>query len=235
MSNPPRQSEPPAEPNAAITRRRSVNRGKPSGPFAVFDPIWPQRHDAYWNWDHRTNSLKSKQAPYDELVSDDEHIAQATLEYVGAVAQSAVDRAAAADRRATTIAGAVAIAASFTVSGAGLVLDRNKFTDPDVRKWAAVVLCITTVLFALSAVYALRALVSTRRWNWPDPTDLKCARAGDLPSRLTKRASEQLNHFTYNWEISDLKNRCVDRAGLCLIAALIGIAVLGGLVVGEVM
>jgi hypothetical protein len=83
-----------------------------------------------------------------------------------------VDRAAAADRRATTIAGTVAIAASFTLGGAGLVLDRVKVPDADVRRLFAVLLCVTTVFFVLSAIYALRALVGTRGWHWADPHQL---------------------------------------------------------------
>lgn len=63
------------------------------------------------------------------------------LEQVEEIAESALNRAEAADRRASTIAGSVAIAASFTLTGAGLVLDHQKVTNHDLRRWLAILLC----------------------------------------------------------------------------------------------
>jgi hypothetical protein len=142
-----------------------------------------------------------------------------------------VDRAAAADRRASTIATAVAIAASFTISGAALVLDDKNIADGNLRRWMAVVLFLTTVFFVLSAGYALRALVATRQWNWSSPFDLPTEAGESLEKRLGMRAAHLLEDFAANWEISDLKNRNVDTSLICLFVALLGIATLAALLV----
>jgi hypothetical protein len=115
--------------------------------------------------------------------------ANETLDHVKAIAQDTADRAAAADRRATTIAGTVAIAASLTLSGGALALDKNKLTDVDARRWFAIGLCFATAAFVLAAFYALRALVATRRWNSDKPDDLQEPACGPRPAMVGAGAS----------------------------------------------
>ena len=204
-------------------------RVPPGTRHTIRDTFWPQRHGKWWNYDANAHRPKTEELYADFHIGVDMVKAQAKLEQVEAIAQAAVDRAAAADRRATTISGAVAIAASFTLGGGALVLDGTKIPNADVRRWLALVLCFTTALFVLSAVYALRALVATRTWNWSDPHDLR-PDVNTQYERLGRRAAGLLHDFAGNWEISDLKNRNVDLALRCLIAALFGIAALAGLV-----
>lgn len=193
------------------------------------DRVLPYRHGKWWNFDTKSGTTKNAEALYAGLSTGGPDEARVTLEHVEAIAQTAVDRAAAADRRATIIAGTVPIAASFTLSGAGLVLDGTKILDESVRTWFAAILCVTTVLFVASAGYALRALIATRVWNWSEPYDLPVDPNEPLPKQLGMRAAHLLEDFAGNWEISDVKNRTVDVALRCLVAALCGIAALAGL------
>jgi hypothetical protein len=198
------------------------------------DRIWPQRHGQWWNYDEDRARTKTREELFAELRHRDAVEARETLEHVEAIAQSAVDRAAAADRRANTIAGTVAIAASFTLSGSALILDTNKLADKTVRPSFAIVLFATTSLFVLSALYSLRALVVTRTWNWSEPPDLLRDPDGPRETQLGWRAAHLLEDFGANWEVTDVKNRTVHLALRCLVAALVGIAVLAGLLVWNV-
>ncbi|MCW2626463.1 MAG: hypothetical protein QOF66_4888 [Mycobacterium sp.] len=205
------------------------------------DRLWPALHDRWWNWNARKEEHKELSDLADQLypLATDNHLRSAdlTLDQAKAVAQTAVDRAAAADRRATTIAGAVAIAASFTLSGAGVVLGKSSLPDWAVKA-SAVMIALITVLFVLSAVYALRALAGRRgrTWHWETPYTLERDRV-ELTDvqRLTKRSADLLNDFAFNWEISDLKNRYVDNALLCLTLALCGVATLSIIVACAVL
>jgi hypothetical protein len=195
------------------------------------DRIWPQLHGKFWNYDDEQARTKTVEELFAELRHGDVEEARETLEHVEAIAQSAVDRAAAADRRASTIAGTVAIAASFTLSGSALILDNSKLADKTVRLSFAIVLFVTTSLFVLSALYSLRALVATRAWNWSEPFDLPRNPGDSRETQLGWRAAHLLEDFGANWEISLVKDRTVDLALLCLVAALVGIAVVAGILV----
>lgn len=209
-----------------VMKRRRVG---PKDKRTLADTLWPQRHAKWWGYDTAAGREKSVDELYEQLRTDDENAwPAATWEHVQGIAQTAVDRAAAADRRATTIAGTVAIAASFTLSGAGLVVDPTKIADGTIRLLFTCVLAATTILFITSAIFALRALVSTRQWSWSNPHDLPHDKDEPANKQLGMRAAHLYADFATNWEISDLKNRLVDNALVCLVGALSGI---GGLAV----
>lgn len=210
--------------------RRSLKRVGPSDDLDLSDVLWPRRHGRWWNWDSDAKEVKKAAELYEGLPADSVEEAKDTLDHTREIAQTAVERAAAADRRATTIAGTVAIAASFTLGGAGLLVDPAKVTDGDLRRALAVLLFVITVSFVLSAIFALRALVATRTWAWVNPHDVDGLPTGEV-ERIRMRAAHLLDDFATNWEISDLKNRCVDRALLFLIVALIGIGALAAVLV----
>lgn len=220
--------------------RRRVARDDRRTPL---DFLLPRRHGKWWNWngdEGRTQtfgeiyrSLKitepgvQEQDPSAKAKTDN---AKSKYEHVEAIAQTAVDRAAAADRRAATIAGTVAIAASFTLGGAAVVMDASKFLDNSLRSAAAVSLGVSATFFAVSAMFALWALVAARQWNWSDPHALiKHADASEA-KRVGKHAASLLKKFGANWEISDHKNRLVDQALKALLVALIGVVVTATLI-----
>lgn len=136
--------------------------------------VFPVKHDPWWNRDRRQRQ-KHRDAVMQlagTLPAGNEKIADAVLEHAEEIAQTAVDRAAAADRRATIIAGTVAIAASLTLSGASLVFDDGKIRDDTWQGVLAFLLFVVTAAFVTSAIYALVALVRYREWNWSEMWDL---------------------------------------------------------------
>src|SRR3954451_22078645 len=109
-----------------MKRRRVGPKDKPT----LADTLWPQQHARWWGYDAQAGRGKSVKQLYKQLRTNDAAAwPAATLDHVTEIAQTAVDRAAAPARRATTIAGTVAIAASFTLSGAGLVADPTKISN----------------------------------------------------------------------------------------------------------
>ncbi|HEY8717125.1 hypothetical protein [Pengzhenrongella sp.] len=222
---------------AEDARRTQDNDGRrrvgPGGRKDVRDFVLPYRHGKYWNWDPVKRQSETAAHLMARMPLDTEASANACLQMAELVAKSAIDRAEAADHRASTIAGSVSIAASFTLSAAGLLLDESKWpTDSRPRTLFAIVLCLTTGLFVLAALYSLRALVSkkTRYWKWIDPNDL-WAILGESTAegRTGLRAARLLDNFASNWEIADLKNRNIDnalRCVLCALSALTGLAVI---------
>jgi hypothetical protein len=133
---------------------------------------------------------------------------------VRAAVAPATDRAAAAERRASTLAGATAIAASLTVSGAGVIL--NNITEPSWRFALLVVLALTASAFVMSGWQAARALAGWRRWSVPHPyRPLDRVKLTEAEQRVDQ-AAELLANFAYNWEVAGAKLRAVDSAFLYL-------------------
>jgi hypothetical protein len=194
-------------------------------------PLFPTKNAAWWNRNRKRLPEKEEQhrAAINEMIatlpSRGDGTVDAVVTHAEEIAQTAVDRAAAADRRATTIAGTVAIAASLTLTGSSLVFDGGKIKDDVWRGFLAFILFAATAAFVAAAVYALIALVRYRKWNWAEMWDLpKQASSGD--EIKLNRAAELLYDFQWNWEISQVKNRYVDNALVSLVAALVLLAVL---------
>jgi hypothetical protein len=192
--------------------------------------LFPKWNDRWWNRDlvepEETREAVAKIEA--SLPQGDAGVADEVLAHAEEIAQTAVDRAAAADRRATTIAGVVSISASLTLAGASLVLDDSKVSSHGWRIVLAALVVATAAAFVTSAAYALVALVRYRSWNWSEPWDLpKTPPAGFTADELKRRRAAYLLHnFFGNWEISDVKNRHVDNALRCLLAALVLLSVL---------
>ena len=150
-----------------------------------------------------------------------------TLEQAQLVAQSAVDRAATVERRATTLGGTVAVAASLTVGGASLALDRTKVPDHAWRIAFALAFALAALMFALSGLYAIRALVGFRKWGWlyPDPVIERNQRT--LPEQHVARAAELLDQYSYNWEVSDAKLRSLESSFAAFAGALLMVVMIG--------
>ena len=208
------------------------------------DRLRPRLHNRYWNWDknkfgigeggHKSlTEIVAQLYPHDAANEADElAAAEFTLNQAQAIAQTAIDRADLVDRRATSIVASVAIATSFTLSGAAFIMDHSRLPDYVIKVFA-VLLALVTVFFVLSAWYSLRALggAHARTWNWESPWLLnKEIVQRPLAERMIYRSTDLLDDFAYNWEKADLKKRCVDNAVWCLTFALWGIGILSVLV-----
>lgn len=214
--------------------RRIVNPGDPT-PLRY--RVFPDWHGRWWNRErverppNRVPIAKIKAS----LPEGEAGVADEVLAHAQEIAQTAIDRAAAADRRATTIASVVSISATLTLAGASLILDDSKVPNGSWQVVLAVLVFATAAAFVASAAYALIALVRYRSWNWSELWDLPTPRPeadesstpGQHPGGFSadelkrNRAALLVHNFTGNWEISDVKNRHVDNALRCLMAALI--------------
>ncbi len=190
-------------------------------PRSLRDWLWPKRNPRYWFAVREGGERREFRR--EEILSllSGALAPEETLEQARDVAQSAADRSAAAERRAATRSGAVAIAASLTVGGAGLVLDRSKVPDQAWRVGFAVAFALATLMFVLSGLYATRALVTFRKWGWPHPYRVVARRRQNADEQRLARAAEMLDNFTFSWEISDAKLRAVDSSFRAFTAALL--------------
>jgi hypothetical protein len=207
--------------------RRTVG---PGDRIPIRDRVFPELHDRWWN--RGLAEAAKNRIPIAKveasLPDGGAGVADEVLAHAQEVAQTAVDRAAAADRRATVIASVVSISATLTLAGTSLVVDKSKIPNGNWRIVLAALVFATTAAFVASASYALVALVRYRKWNWSDLWDLPASRPQAFSADELKRnrAAFLLHNFTGNWEISEVKNRHVDNALRCLLAALILLSLL---------
>lgn len=176
--------------------------------------LWPRQHDPWWFADKSKAELKA------DLLSGSEARAAETLEYAREVAAAARDRADAAERRAATLSGALAIAVSFTISGAALVIDEDKIPQRSWRVVFAALLLLVALSFVLAALHALRASVGFRKWAWPRAASVVSLQDETPAEERAERAAELLKDFGYNWEVAWAKLRSLDRALFFLILGL---------------
>lgn len=124
-----------------VKDKRGHRRVGPEDRRTALDVVWPRLHARWWNFNSDAGGGRQYPSCSMSLKETYPDGTKDMLEQVEEIAESALNRAEAADRRASTIAGSVAIAASFTLTGAGLVLDHQKVTNHDLRRWLAILLC----------------------------------------------------------------------------------------------
>jgi hypothetical protein len=196
---------------------------------ALSDWVWPRLHPRWWFREAAT--AKELRDIFFEPIKN-------SAEFLADVVEStkpAAERVAAAERRAGTLAGAVAIAASLTTSGAGLVLDTDKIAQTSWQITFAALMAATTLFLVLSGLYAARTIVGWRRWTWPNPWKAVTQRGTEDADEIRiARAAELLRAFSYNWEVADVKLRALDSAFRCFVFALGLFVVLSAAVVAYV-
>lgn len=199
--------------------------------------VFPRQGSRYWY--HRITSadpptgkepraVQELQRIRQTLVSGDSDETRFQLRQAERIAGSADARAAAADRRATTILASIPIAATLTLGAGGLILGGKLSSHAEYVEASAATVGIVSA-FVFSALYALSALVATRRWSWPTPVagwypvPDEGAATPSLEEQRQLLTAATIRSFTYNWEVSELKNRLVDRALAWLVVALTGL------------
>jgi hypothetical protein len=169
--------------------------------------------------------------PLDQLIerlsTDDALTAATILEEAQAISAEATSRIDSAERRATTLQGTVAIAASLVVAGAGLLLDPSKVTD---RDWRIVLLIVLAAVLGCLIGCAWRALAVTGRmfeFEQPGPERIHLRAKASGVNAQTFRAAELLRAAGVSSEVGAVKVGLLRssawwlRAALAVLAAFI--------------
>ncbi len=127
-----------------------------------------------------------------KLSTTDEHVAAAILTEAEAAYREPQELIESAERRATTLQGTVAIAASVALAGGGLLLDPSRVSG---REWR-IAIVVTLALFVVCLLgCAVRALGATVRiFNFEEPGYARIADRATMSNSeaLTNRAAELL-------------------------------------------
>jgi hypothetical protein len=135
----------------------------------------------------------------------DEERTEEILEEARSIFQQADERGQAAERRATTLQGAVAIAASLVLAGGALLADPAKVQGEGWRIACALGLVAVTFCFVMAG---WRALATTSRIHvYHAPTQTDILRRSGLPLREARieLAAETLKDFGYNTKVANWK------------------------------
>jgi hypothetical protein len=140
------------------------------------------------------------------------------------------DRAESAERRATTIQGAIAIAASLTVAGGSLILESAKVPSHAWRIAISVGFAVTVVLFAVAAWRSF--LVTWPRFMWASPAATDIVEHAHEPTAEAiklRRTSDLLVAYGRNDSVARVKLALLGQAVRWLMSALVLLAILATL------
>ena len=148
-----------------------------------------------------------------------------------AIYERAEERAAGAQTRATTLQGAVAIAASLLLAGAALVLDQTELQGAGWRAAFAAMLFAVTASLVMCGVRALSATSTIHAWHRPTAGEIVNRAKLDAPQAKAKLAAETLVDYSYNTKIAAWKVAYLGAAAWWFrvaLACLLGLALLVG-------
>ncbi len=137
-----------------------------------------------------------------------------------------VSKSESAERRATTIQGSIAIAASLSLAGASLLLDPSKVPNQYWRAGLGAGFAVAVLLFAVAAWRAF--LVTWPRYLWasPDPSEIATQRNSEVWEIEVNRVANLLVVLGRNDAIAALQIQLLGQAVRCLLAALSVLALL---------
>lgn len=175
-------------------------------------------------------ALKSLPDLAAELRTDDPKRAQAILDEAEAMYKEPTERIESAERRATTLQGTVAVAASVALAGAGLLLDPAKIGGHGWRMAVAIVLLLFVLCLLACALRALGA--TTRIFSYLQPGHTRTAERAQMSEAdaLTHRAAELLRAYDVADGIGAVKVGLLRSAAWWFRAALLMLAILIALV-----
>jgi hypothetical protein len=166
----------------------------------------------------------------DSLRTDRQEVARAILTEAEAIFQEPVDRIDSAERRATTLQGTVAIAASVVVAGAGLLLDPSKVSDQRWRMVFSVSVLAFVICLTASAIRALSATSRIFRFEQPGPQRIGHRASMSECDVLTHRAAELLRASEVANQIGRVKVGLLRSAAWWFRLAIVSLAVLAALI-----
>ncbi|MGA2453375.1 MAG: hypothetical protein ABSG93_07620 [Solirubrobacteraceae bacterium] len=130
------------------------------------------------------------------------------------------------ERRASTLQGAIAIAATFVVAGGGLLLNASEIQTDGWRIAFAVVFVLVIMCLVFSALRALRATSRVLIWHYPDEEDLLLRRTSEYASdHELAVAAELLQAGARNANNARYKVAQMRAAGHWLALALVGLLI----------
>jgi hypothetical protein len=172
------------------------------------------------------NFKESSEEIAKRLTTDDPEVAAMLLEGARARYDLVSDRAESAERRATTLQGAVAIAGSVTVAGGALLLDSSKVHGAGWK--LAFGLALVALAFSL-IMTGYRAVTATSRlygWSAPDPEDA-FVHVGLTGTEIRLRlAADLFKSSGLNTAIADRKVAAMSKAAVWFTRALLLVVVL---------
>lgn len=130
------------------------------------------------------------------------------------------------ERRASTLQGAIAIAATFVVAGGGLLLNTSEIQTGGWRIAFAVVFVLVIMCLVFSALRALRATSRVLVWHYPDEEDLLLRRTSGYASDHELAVAAALLHAgARNANNARYKVAQMRAAGHWLALALVGLLI----------
>ncbi len=140
-----------------------------------------------------------------KLATEEEEVASALLAQAEQTAAEPHERADGAERRATTLQGAVAIAASFGLASAALLLDSNKIHSDGWRQTFAIVSFGFVFCLVAAGFRAVGAVYRVHRWRFPDNEEIYLQAKMKSPEAKTRRAAALLRTVARNQAIARWK------------------------------
>jgi hypothetical protein len=170
------------------------------------------------------------------LTTTDDEVVKEILSEAESLFGEPDGRAESAERRATTLQGAVTIASSVILTGGGLVIDPGKITDDT---WRLVFAIAFSVLLAFLVATGLRAMGATSRileGRAPaDDTLRDRAQFAGATDYRRHRAAYLLWAYGRNDEVAAVKVEYLKKAAFWFRSALVMLVVVMGLLVGYVI
>ncbi len=166
-----------------------------------------------------------------QLMTADTGVAQAILSEAQAAFDRMQDRIDGAERRATTLQGSSAVAASLALTGSALLIDPSKIHGVGWRLGFGVVLAFVTLAFVLCAYRATLASTKVHVWVVPTDRDLLIRASQDVTQAQTERAAELLHAIGRNMRIARWKVAMMRASAEWLERALLGLLLVAMLAV----
>ncbi|HEX8054599.1 MAG TPA: hypothetical protein VF517_16550 [Thermoleophilaceae bacterium] len=165
-------------------------------------------------FEEKTEELAAKLAVKPEL-------ADALLEEAKDHHEYANERAESAERRATTLQGAVAIASSLTLAGGSLLLDSSKLQGIGWKIALGLGLVGVTLCLIMAGYRAVTATSRLYQWAAPDPVDIFVHAGLDSPEAVkVARAADLLKASGINQAVASRKVVAMGEAAMWFTRAL---------------
>lgn len=180
--------------------------------------------DFFLEIDETSAFPETKEGLKARLETEDEQLAAEILAEAQAIHARMIHRIEGAERRATTLQGAAAIAAGLTLTGASLLVD-TKIDGDGWRLVFGAILVGLTFSLVLCAYRATLASTKVFRWSAPDARAILTRREGSVAAARSAQAVELLKTVGDNARFARYKVAMMRAAAEWLTRALLALVV----------